>query len=441
MCQENYTTSKKKFKTMSESDLGKLEALLNEGRKTSYIAKEVKKDSSTIRKEIDKYKIYHKVRETCSNCTNYEKCEKKYICGEEMKSELCTRCKACGIAAERCEEFAPKKICAKLKGHKKVCNGCKDKSKCRKTKAFYVAETAIKKHKENQKNSIKKRKIYSDEAYKEALSEKIRDGISPEVALNTLKYEPKSKICVATLYNYIDANIMKCSNMDLRNKLSRKPKKDKQEEKETTRLNKQGRTYSDYPEEYKHNKEDKCSQMDTVEGTKSSKGVLLTLLHKKSSFLFALFMKSKSKADVVKTLNRLEKIMGIKKFNEIFGILLTDNGCEFRDIEGIETSVRSKNKRIKLYFADAYASYQKGAIENQHRLLRYFFPKGTNFEDYTLEEIQDKVNRINNYPRKWLNYSTPYKEMEKILGRATLLKLGFYEIPISDLVMRNTKVA
>ena len=48
-------------------------------------------------------------------------------------------------------------------------------------------------------------------------------------------------------------------------------------------------------------------------------------------------------------------------------------------------------------------------------------------------EIVEKINRINNYPRKNLGWSTPYKEMEKIKGKALLNKLGFYEIAIEEL--------
>ena len=51
------------------------------------------------------------------------------------------------------------------------------------------------------------------------------------------------------------------------------------------------------------------------------------------------------------------------------------------------------------------------------------------------------MNRINNYPRKELNWSTPYKEMEKILGTDVMNKLEYYEIPIEELNMTRKKVA
>ena len=80
-------------------------------------------------------------------------------------------------------------------------------------------------------------------------------------------------------------------------------------------------------------------------------------------------------------------------------------------------------------------------IENQHRMIRYFFPKGIDFSKYSDKQIIEKINRINNYPRKELKWSTPYKEMEKIIGKETLNKLGFYEIEVEELNMTRKKVA
>lgn len=143
---------------------------------------------------------------------------------------------------------------------------------------------------------------------------------------------------------------------------------------------------------------------------------------------------------LIKEIDKLE-IAIADKFKLILEKILTDNGSEFLNYEGIEKSVVTGEKRTWLYYADPYASYEKGQIENQHRLIRYFFPKGTDFSKYSNEVIIEKMNRINNYPRKDLKWSTPYKEMEKIIGKETLNKLGFYEIPINELNMTRKKVA
>ncbi|MGB0925333.1 MAG: IS30 family transposase, partial [Minisyncoccia bacterium] len=61
---------------------------------------------------------------------------------------------------------------------------------------------------------------------------------------------------------------------------------------------------------------------------------------------------------------------------------------------------------IPTYFCDAYASHQRGANENQNKLLRRWFPKGTDFSKVKPSRIKEVVTKINNKPRKSLGYMT-----------------------------------
>ena len=60
-----------------------------------------------------------------------------------------------------------------------------------------------------------------------------------------------------------------------------------------------------------------------------------------------------------------------------------------------------------MYYANPYASYERGANENLNGLLRRFFPKGTDWSKLTNEEIFRAEWLINNRPRKRLNWETP----------------------------------
>jgi IS30 family transposase len=62
---------------------------------------------------------------------------------------------------------------------------------------------------------------------------------------------------------------------------------------------------------------------------------------------------------------------------------------------------------IKSYFARPYCSNDKGTVENINGLIRRFFPKGTNFDTITKEEIMYVEDWINNRPMKIHNYMTP----------------------------------
>lgn len=58
------------------------------------------------------------------------------------------------------------------------------------------------------------------------------------------------------------------------------------------------------------------------------------------------------------------------------------------------------------FFCEPYSSWQKGSIENANRLIRVFFPKGTDFRFVSQKEVDLAVRLINEKPRKLLGYRT-----------------------------------
>ena len=62
---------------------------------------------------------------------------------------------------------------------------------------------------------------------------------------------------------------------------------------------------------------------------------------------------------------------------------------------------------IQAYFADPYASWQRGGNENANLWIRYYFPKGTDFSTISDEELRDVEWELNNRPRKRLKFKTP----------------------------------
>jgi len=84
-----------------------------------------------------------------------------------------------------------------------------------------------------------------------------------------------------------------------------------------------------------------------------------------------------------------------------------DNGKEFAGFKALEKSVGFCC--YVCYFADPYSSYQRGTNENTNGLLRQFFPKGTDFNEFSEEEIDKAAALLNNRPRECLNYRTPHE--------------------------------
>lgn len=72
-----------------------------------------------------------------------------------------------------------------------------------------------------------------------------------------------------------------------------------------------------------------------------------------------------------------------------------DNGIENKDHERVG---------IPSFFCRAYASWQKGGVENANKMIRRYFPKGTDFREVPQSEVDRVVSIINRKPRKILGY-------------------------------------
>ena len=143
-------------------------------------------------------------------------------------------------------------------------------------------------------------------------------------------------------------------------------------------------------------------EMDTVMGKQGiSKKSLLVLTERKTRYEMVFMLQQHTTQNVVKIIDLLEKKLK-DNFTKIFKTITVDNGTEFSDSGGITKSIY-KGKRVKLYFCHPYSSYERGTNENTNRLIRYFLPKGTNFDNKTDTDIQEIQNWINEYPRKLFN--------------------------------------
>jgi IS30 family transposase len=82
--------------------------------------------------------------------------------------------------------------------------------------------------------------------------------------------------------------------------------------------------------------------------------------------------------------------------------LTVDNGREFSGHEKI-----ARLLSLSVYFAHPYSSWERGTNENTNGLLRQYLPKSESFQQLTACQLERYVNRLNNRPRKCLNYRTP----------------------------------
>jgi IS30 family transposase len=90
-----------------------------------------------------------------------------------------------------------------------------------------------------------------------------------------------------------------------------------------------------------------------------------------------------------------------------------DNGSE--NILHVEIN---KILNTKSYFCRPYHSWEKGSVENTNGIIRRFFPKGTNFDNISTDDITAIENWLNNRPRKCLNYLTPQEVFNSTVALA-----------------------
>jgi transposase, IS30 family len=136
---------------------------------------------------------------------------------------------------------------------------------------------------------------------------------------------------------------------------------------------------------------------DTLVG-KGRRSALVTLVERKSGYVRigrVDSMKSDVTARVVK--QRMKDLPPPLRRSMTF-----DNGKEFA--EHHQLTCRSG---LQVYFADPYASWQRGTNENTNGLLRQYFPKGTDFTRISHDEVARVEQSLNERPRKRLGYQTP----------------------------------
>lgn len=137
-------------------------------------------------------------------------------------------------------------------------------------------------------------------------------------------------------------------------------------------------------------------EMDLVIGAEQ-KSAVLTIIERSQNFFMQRKLPSKRPDDVEKAVIRL--LLPYKRFVHT---ITTDNGIEFMNHKNI-----CKALDCTVYFADPYCSGQKGGVENMNKILREYFPKGTDFRLVSQAQLDKVQYQINERPRKKLGFSTP----------------------------------
>ena len=265
------------------------------------------------------------------------------------------------------------------------------------TNGKYLAHIACENYAKNRKNCGAKGKSSNP-----TLIKYIEDGLektwSPEQIAGRLRldYQDDKSMTIGfkTIYRWLYQKNIAKGNV---NRLRRKGKS--LNPKETRDKFNIGKSIKDRPKEVRKRETIGHWELDTVVSSRGkSKACLSTFVERKSRFLIAQVMENRKSL----TLN-FHCFTAFKDIpTNLIKTFTVDRGKEFAGYVDIENTLN-----IDVYFADAYASWQRGTNENTNGLLREFYPKKFDFSSINQKELDNIVTIINNRPRKCLGYKTP----------------------------------
>lgn len=325
------------------------------------------------------------------------------------------------------------KECEKTQRFPFVCNGCQNKSYCRKKKYYYNYSKAQDNYKYILKVSRTGIDMSLDELYywDEYFKDKLKNKNRPITHIfKTIENSfPKS---IPTFYRYIhNGHFPSLNDEMLARAYSYKPRKRTGEEPRIRLDNsiRKGRTIDNMKEYLERYPDANIVEMDTVIGKQEDKKCILTIYFRNSKLMLMFLIdkyKTKSISDVFK---KLKKTLGYDDYKLLFEIILTDNGWEFSKPEDIEFDYKTGEKLINIFYCNPYSSWEKGGIERNHEFIRYIIPKGITFDQLNNKNIIDMMNNINNIKRKSMDYKTPYEVFKNIYGENITKKLHLHRIP------------
>jgi IS30 family transposase len=130
----------------------------------------------------------------------------------------------------------------------------------------------------------------------------------------------------------------------------------------------------------------------------SNNSQIATLVERHTRYVMLAKVDNKDTETVINTLIKHAH----KLPRELYQSLTWDRGKEMADHKRFTLATD-----IKVYFCDPHNPWQRGSNENVNGLLRQYFPKGTDLSVHSQTKLNAVARRLNERPRKTLDYETP----------------------------------
>lgn len=427
MPESDFSSNRNKHLTLA--DRATLEAGLNLGHSFSHISRTLGKDSSTLAKEVKRSRHLTlpklNTNQMRNYCVQHHSCPKTAVCGRHH----CTRfCRSCLLYScnSICPDFTLER-CPKLEKAPFVCNACDRRLHCRREKFYYRAQSA------HQRYRTRLSDTRSGIALSQDALEDVDTLVSPllkrgqSIAHIYATHELDIPCSRKTLYRYIHNRFLGADNFDLPRKVRYKPRRRRCREIAPNPRYRLHRSYKDFTDLLAQHPDIPVVEMDTVVGSQCPE-VLLTLFLRSCSLMLVFLLPEHTQKAVLSIFDHLESLLGPDLFRQIFPVILTDNGSEFKNPVALESSLSAVCNRTSLFFCDPGASWQKARIEKNHEFIRYVLPKGSSFSGLTQSVVDRLRDHINSTCRDTLNKNSPAALAEILLPGTALSALGLRRI-------------
>jgi IS30 family transposase len=144
---------------------------------------------------------------------------------------------------------------------------------------------------------------------------------------------------------------------------------------------------------------------DLIVGSRNSQ--IATLVERNTRYVMLAKTDGKDTETVINALIKQSK----KLPTELYKSLTWDRGSEMADHKRFTLATD-----IDVYFCDPQSPWQRGSNENTNRLLRQYFPKGTDLSVYSQAKLNAVARQLNERPRKTLDFETPAERFSQCVA-------------------------
>lgn len=414
------------------SDRIYIEQALERRMKFKDIAVFIGKDPTTVSKEIRRHRVVKESSRKTALCENRSTCTKQHMCRQKYCNKLCGKC-TLHYCHSYCKDYSAP-ICRRLTSLPYVCNGCGIRSCRQDIKYYYRAQIAENNYREvlsDTRRGINKTPLELDNLDR-LISPLLKQGQPLNHIFAT--HEDEIGCSRRSIYHYLEQGAFSAGSIDLPRKVRYKPRKTRQHLEKPVPGYRVERTYKDFERYMENHPEANVVEMDTVEGSKGDP-VLLTMLFRSCNFMLIFLLARNTQAEVCETFEAMELVLGTEKMRELFEVILTDNGPEFKNPSLLERNL-SGQRRAHIFYCDPMASWQKGRLEKNHEFIRYILPKGRPFTTLTKNQVVTMMNHINSTARDSLNGRTPFELASLLLPDTLLSWSGAAAVPHDEVLLK-----